>query len=48
MELQRGLRERGIVVRHFEQPRIDQFLRITIGSLEQCRAVLDVLGELLA
>jgi histidinol-phosphate aminotransferase len=45
--LLRGLRERGIVVRHFDQPRIDDFIRITIGSPEQCRAVLDVLGELL-
>nr|MBF0683143.1 aminotransferase class I/II-fold pyridoxal phosphate-dependent enzyme [Pseudomonas sp.] len=38
-----GLREDGIIVRHFKQPRIDQFLRITIGTPEQNRALLDAL-----
>ena len=38
-----GLREDGIIVRHFKQPRIDQFLRITIGTPEQNQALLDAL-----
>ncbi|MCQ4318440.1 histidinol-phosphate transaminase [Stutzerimonas zhaodongensis] len=42
-ELAAGLREHGVIVRHFKQPRIDQFLRITIGAPEQNQALLDAL-----
>lgn len=38
-----GLREKGVIVRHFKQARIAQFLRITIGTLEQNQALLDAL-----
>lgn len=41
-----GLRERSIIVRHFRLPRIDQFLRITVGTDEQCELLLKVLAEL--
>jgi len=41
-----GLREQGVIVRHFKQPRIEQFLRITIGTPEQNQALLDALTEL--
>ena len=34
-ELAAKLREQGIIVRHFKQPRIEQFLRITVGTDEQ-------------
>ncbi|MCI8332390.1 MAG: histidinol-phosphate transaminase [Clostridiales bacterium] len=34
-ELYRALRERGVLVRYFSAPRIDNYLRITIGSEEQ-------------
>ncbi|CAE6941718.1 Histidinol-phosphate aminotransferase [Pseudomonas marincola] len=37
------LREQGVIVRHFTQARIAQFLRITIGTPEQNQALLDVL-----
>ncbi|MBG5753670.1 histidinol-phosphate transaminase [Pseudomonas aeruginosa] len=37
------LREQGVIVRHFKQARIEQFLRITIGSPEQNQALLDAL-----
>ena len=41
------LRQRGIIVRHFKLPRIDQFLRITVGTEEQCEALVGVLTEIL-
>jgi histidinol-phosphate aminotransferase len=42
------LRERGIIVRYFDQPRIDDYLRISVGTDEQCDALLVALGEILA
>lgn len=41
------LRARSIIVRHFEQPRIRQYLRISIGNPQQCAALLQALGEIL-
>ena len=41
--LARALREQGIIVRHFNKPRIDQFLRITIGTPEQNDALIGAL-----
>ncbi len=46
--LTQGLRESGIIVRHFKAPRIDQFLRITIGTPEQCDALVARLKTLLS
>ena len=46
-ELTAALRQRAIIVRHFRQPRIDQFLRITVGTDEQCRILVDALREIL-
>ena len=46
-ELAAALRQRGIIVRHFKLPRIDQFLRITVGSDEQCQALVATLTEIL-
>ena len=43
-----ALRERHVIVRHFRLPRIDQFLRITVGSPEQNAALLAALGPILA
>lgn len=37
------LREQGIIVRHFKQPRIEQYLRITIGAPEQNQALIGAL-----
>ena len=44
--LQSELRERRIVVRHFDKPRISDYLRITVGTAEQCGLVLAALAEL--
>jgi len=41
-----GLREQGVIVRHFTQARIAQFLRISIGTPEQNQALLDALSGL--
>jgi len=42
-----SLRERSIIVRHFRHERIDQFLRITVGTDEQCELLLKALAEVL-
>ncbi len=47
-ELAKTLRERSIIVRHFKQPRIDQFLRITVGTDAECQALTTALAEILA
>ena len=41
-----GLRQRSIIVRHFNLPRIDQYLRITIGNPSECAALVDALTDL--
>ncbi len=46
-EVSAALRERAIIVRHFQRPRIDQFLRITVGTDEQCDALVAALEEVL-
>ena len=48
VELAASLRRRSIIVRRFETPRIDQFLRISIGTDAQCRRLVDALREILA
>ncbi len=42
-----ALREEGIIVRYFNKPRIDQFLRITIGTRPDCERLVEVLKTLL-
>ena len=46
-DLALALRQRGIIVRHFGLPRIEQFLRITVGTDEQCQALVAALAEIL-
>ena len=45
-ELYRELKEKGILVRHFDKPRLDDRLRITVGSDQQMNALLAALREL--
>ena len=47
-ELAKGLRDQSIIVRHFKLPRIDQFLRITVGTDAECRALVDALRQITA
>ncbi len=48
-ELAAALRARSIIVRHFKKPaRIAPFLRITVGTDEQCNALIAALKQILA
>ena len=47
-ELFAGLREKGILVRYFAQPRIDNCLRVSIGTDEEMDAFLTAMRELTA
>ncbi len=42
-----ALREHGVIVRYFNKPRIDQYLRITIGTDAQNQALLEALRSIL-
>lgn len=46
-EIARQLRERKIIVRYFDKPRLQDFLRITVGDKKQNRALVSALTELL-
>jgi len=45
--LWKGLREQGILVRHFSQDRIRNRLRISVGTTAECDALLAATGTLL-
>ncbi len=46
--LYQSLKERGILVRYFNQPRLTDKLRITVGTPEQNERLIKKLGEVLA
>ena len=48
VKLYQALRDRGIIVRHFKSARIDEFLRITIGTDEQSGELVAALKEILS
>ena len=41
------LREKGILVRYFHQPRIEQYLRVTIGTQKQMEKLIDTVKKIL-
>lgn len=41
------LREHGVLVRYFQKPRIRDFLRITVGTDDQCRRLIAVARSLI-
>ncbi|MCQ2484078.1 MAG: histidinol-phosphate transaminase [Clostridia bacterium] len=45
-EIYLELKERGILVRHFDKPLLSQYNRITIGTKEQMQALIDNLKEM--
>jgi histidinol-phosphate aminotransferase len=46
-EMFRILREKGVLVRYFNKPRVENFLRVSIGSDEEMDAFLSVLKEIM-
>ncbi|MBQ8358199.1 MAG: histidinol-phosphate transaminase [Clostridia bacterium] len=46
-ELYTKLKERGILVRHFEKPRISEYNRITVGSRREMEALLEAVRQIL-
>lgn len=46
-KLYSGLKERGILVRYFAKPRLERFVRISIGTREQMDAMLAAIKEML-
>ena len=46
-ELYKELKKNGILVRHFDAPRIENWLRITIGTPEQMQALMDAVDKIL-
>jgi histidinol-phosphate aminotransferase len=45
-DLASRLRQQGVIVRHFEKPRIADFLRITVGTDEQCSRLIELAAGL--
>ena len=46
-DLAAALRERSIIVRRFERPRIEDFLRITVGTDQQTELLLEAFKRIL-
>jgi histidinol-phosphate aminotransferase len=46
-DIYKGLKARGVLVRHFSDPKITDYCRITIGNEEQMQTLYDKLEELI-
>jgi histidinol-phosphate aminotransferase len=46
-QLAAQLRERGVLLRHFQKPRIQDFLRISVGTEDQCSRLITVARSLI-
>lgn len=45
-EVASTLREQGVIVRHFDSPRIQEYLRITVGTQEQNHRLIEALNAM--
>ena len=43
-----ALRENGILVRHFDTPRLTNFIRVTVGSREQMEAFVNAVEAIIS
>jgi histidinol-phosphate aminotransferase len=48
LALTQSLRDKNIIIRHFNKPRLSEFLRITVGTLVQNQQLIDALGEIIS
>jgi len=46
-QLYLSLKAKGVLVRHFDSPRLNQYNRITVGSMEQMEALIRAIGEIM-
>ena len=46
-DLYSGLKKRGILIRHWNQPRIENWVRITIGTDQQMEKLAEAMKEML-
>ena len=42
------LRSNNIIVRHFDKPRINNYLRISIGTEDECKVLIDTLEKIIS
>ena len=47
-ELYAALREKGILVRHFDTPRLTDYIRVTVGSNEQMEAFINAVASIIS
>lgn len=46
-EIYSELKKRGVLVRFFDKPRLDDYVRITIGSMEDMQKTIEILSDIL-
>jgi len=46
-ELYLSLKRAGVLVRHFDKPRLSDFVRITIGSMEQMQTLIKAIDKIM-